>query len=71
VTPLFVDIVILLMFSNTPNLLAILTELQYDYGRLLGIIINVTVVEIIFWRSTTAQTITTPNEPYSQQGYLR
>ena len=71
VTPLFVDIVILLMFSNAPNLLAILTELQYNYGRLLGIIINVTVVEIIFWRSTTAQTITTPNEPYSQQGYLR
>lgn len=49
VTPLFLDIVIYLLFTNFPEILTILTTFQYDYGRLVGIGMNLFIVELI-WR---------------------
>lgn len=47
VTPLFVDIFIMVLFSNFEVIYDQLIQLQYDYGRLLGIFINLSIVEII------------------------
>lgn len=47
ITPLFLDILILIIFSNFEVIYTMLTQFQYDYGRLLGIVINLSIVEII------------------------
>lgn len=47
ITPLFVDIFILIIFSDLEVIYKILTQFQYDYGRLLGIAINLSIVEVI------------------------
>jgi len=47
ITPLFIDIFILIIFSGFEVIFNMLTQFQYDYGRLLGIVINLSIVEII------------------------
>jgi len=47
ITPLFIDIFILIIFSDLEVIFKMLTQFQYDYGRLLGIVINLSIVEII------------------------
>jgi len=47
VTPLFIDILIVLLFSNTEYVFTVLSQLQYDYGRLVGIVINLAIVEVL------------------------
>jgi len=47
ITPLFIDILILIIFSDLEVIFKMLTQFQYDYGRLLGIVINLFIVEII------------------------
>jgi len=51
VTPLFIDILIVLLFSNTENVFTVLSQLQYDYGRLVGIVINLAIVEVLWFKS--------------------
>ncbi|PAJ74498.1 hypothetical protein CJF42_10350 [Pseudoalteromonas sp. NBT06-2] len=51
ITPLFIDILILIIFSNFEVIYTMLTQFQYDYGRLLGIVINLSIVEIIMRKS--------------------
>lgn len=52
ITPLFIDIIILLIFSNFEVIFKILTQFQYDYGRLLAVIINLVVVEVIMTKKS-------------------
>jgi len=52
ITPLFIDIVIVLLFSNVAVIYELLIQFQYDYGRLLGVVINISVVEFIFNKNT-------------------
>ena len=47
ITALFIDILILLIFSDFEVVYKMLTQFQYDYGRLFGIVINLVIVEII------------------------
>jgi len=47
ITPLFIDILILIIFSDLEVIFKMLTQFQYDYGRLLGIAINLFIVETI------------------------
>jgi len=47
VTPLFIDILIVILFSHFEQIYTILNQLQYDYGRLIGIMINLVIVEFI------------------------
>jgi len=51
VTPIFIDLLIMILFSHVDQLYATLNQLQYDYGRLLGIIINLGIVEIILTKN--------------------
>jgi len=46
ITPLFIDIIIVLVFSHFEAIYQILIQFQYDYGRLLGIVINLAIVEM-------------------------
>ena len=48
VTPLFVEAILHLLFGQLDSILAILSQFQHDYGRLVGIGINLAVVEFIF-----------------------
>jgi len=41
----------MILFSHVDQLYATLNQLQYDYGRLLGIIINLGIVEIILTKN--------------------
>lgn len=45
VTPLFVDIVIMISFSYSETVLQTVQKLQYEYGRLLAIALNLCVLE--------------------------
>jgi len=56
VTPIFVELLIMALFSHFDRLYTILIELQYDYGRLVGIIINLVIVEIIFSKKLAKNT---------------
>ncbi|NMP30663.1 DUF2306 domain-containing protein [Thalassotalea sp. M1531] len=47
VTPLFVELLSVVLFSHFEQFFAVLTKLQYDYGRLLGMAINLAIAEII------------------------
>lgn len=48
VTPLFVEAIIYLLFGQLESAFALLSKIQHDYGRLLGIAINLAIVEFIF-----------------------
>ena len=48
VTPLFVGAILHLLFGQLESLFAILSQFQQDYGRLIGIAINLAIVEFIF-----------------------
>ncbi|MFD2165629.1 DUF2306 domain-containing protein [Thalassotalea euphylliae] len=54
VTPLFVDILILLVFGSFNGVFDMLVDLHHNYGRLLAIVINLSVVE--FWFNRKKQT---------------
>jgi len=56
VTPIFIDLLIMILFSHVDQLYATLNQLQYDYGRLLGIIINLGIVEIILTKKLPKST---------------
>lgn len=47
VTPLFVDGIIAIGFSHQESTLHLLQELQHDYGRLLGIVLNLSILESV------------------------
>ena len=53
VTPLFVDVVIMVLFGTFDHLLELMTQLQYDYGRLLGMAINLTIAEVFMRKKHT------------------
>ncbi|REL25487.1 DUF2306 domain-containing protein [Thalassotalea euphylliae] len=46
ITPLFVDLLILLLFSHVDTIYDLIVKLHFDYGRLLAMVINLTIVEI-------------------------
>ena len=48
ITPLFVDLLILILFSHFNATYDIIVKLHFDYGRLLAIVINLTIVELAF-----------------------
>lgn len=50
VTPLFVELLLYLVFNSLDNALAVLQKLQHDYGRLLGMAINLAIVEYALGR---------------------
>lgn len=50
VTPLFIDILLYLVSYSTGNSLETLYQLQHDYGRLLGMAINLGIVEYALHR---------------------
>jgi hypothetical protein len=50
VTPLFVDAILYLLFSHLENTFAVIIQFQHDYGRLIGITINLSIVEYIFFK---------------------
>ncbi|NQZ81284.1 MAG: DUF2306 domain-containing protein [Colwellia sp.] len=56
VTPLFIDILIVILFSHFDRLYTILNQLQYDYGRLIAIMINLLIVEIILTKKLSEST---------------
>ncbi len=66
VTPLFVEAILHLLFGQLESILAILSQFQHDYGRLVGIGINLAVVEFIFIKEKftrqTHQKLTTLTE---------
>lgn len=48
VTPLFTELLIVFLFSHSDSIFPLLNQFHYDYGRLLGVAINLSIVEIIF-----------------------
>ena len=46
VTPIFVDLVLYITLSQFDSLLTMAAQLKHDYGRLLAIVINLTIVEL-------------------------
>jgi len=48
VTPLFVEAIMFLLFGQFENIFAVLIKFHNDYHRLVGIAINLTIVEYIF-----------------------
>ncbi len=52
VSPLFVEAILYLLFSHLENTFAIITQFQHDYGRLMGIAINLSIVEYIFFKQS-------------------
>lgn len=49
ITPLFVGAIISVLFGQFDTLFATLSKFQYDFGRLVGMGINLIVVEFVFW----------------------
>lgn len=60
VTPLFVDMILFLLFGQLENVFAVISQLQHDYGRLVGIAINLTIVEYIFSKEKSKQKLQNP-----------
>ena len=50
VTPLFVEVILLLLFGQFESTLTILNQFQHDYGRLVGVAINLGIVEYMFFK---------------------
>lgn len=50
VTPLFVELLLYLAFNSLDDTVAVLQKLQHDYGRLLGMAINLAIVEYALGR---------------------
>lgn len=50
VSPLFVEAILYLLFSHLENTFAIINQFQHDYGRLVGIAINLSIIEYIFFK---------------------
>lgn len=50
VSPLFVEAILYLLFSHLESTFAIINQFQHDYGRLVGIAINLSIVEYIFFK---------------------
>lgn len=48
ITPLFVEAIVYLLFGQFESLFAILSQFQHDFGRLVGIVISLAVVEFVF-----------------------
>ncbi|HEY7774173.1 MAG TPA: DUF2306 domain-containing protein [Marinagarivorans sp.] len=61
VTPLFIDILLYLASNSTGNSLATLYQLQHDYGRLLGMAINLGIVEYALHRGRRERVSQIPN----------
>ena len=57
ITPLFIDILILLVFSDFKAMYSMLTQFQYDYGRLLAVIINLAIVEFFMSRKALSNNV--------------
>jgi hypothetical protein len=55
VTPLFVEAISFLLFGQLENTFAVISQFQHDYGRLVGIAINLTIVEYIFFKEAPKQ----------------
>ena len=56
VTPLFIDLLIVILFSHFDSLFTVLGQLQYDYGRLVGIVFNLVIVEVILTKKLAVST---------------
>jgi len=52
VTPLFVEAIMLLLFGQFVNIFTVINQFQHDYGRLIGMAINLAIVEYIFFKET-------------------
>ncbi len=55
VTPLFVEAISFLLFGQLENIFAVISQFQHNYGRLIGIAINLTIVEYIFFKDALKQ----------------
>ncbi len=62
VTPLFVDIIIEIFFSHFNSIYTLLAQFQYDYGRMLGIAINLIIVEVILNKKLISSTRSSPRK---------
>jgi len=52
ITPLFVEVIMFLLFGQLENIFTVINQLQHDYGRLVGMAINLAIVEYIFFKET-------------------
>jgi hypothetical protein len=52
ITLLFVEAISFLLFGLLENVFAVINQFQHDYGRLVGMAINLTIVEYIFFKET-------------------
>ena len=57
VTPLFIDTAVAIGFSQYPHVYALLSQFQYDYGRLLAVAINLAIVEVV-WHKQKVTSLT-------------
>ncbi|MDQ2078210.1 DUF2306 domain-containing protein [Marinimicrobium sp. ABcell2] len=55
VTPLFIEPLLYLFFNGLENTYAVLQQLQHDYGRLLGMAINLFLVEYVLYKERRAR----------------
>jgi hypothetical protein len=50
VTPLFFEVILFLVFGQFESTLTIINQFQHDYGRLVGVAINLSIVEYMFFK---------------------
>lgn len=50
ITPLFIAAILQILFGQLENIMATLSQFMYNYERLIGIGINLTIVELVFVR---------------------
>ncbi|WP_019030083.1 DUF2306 domain-containing protein [Colwellia piezophila] len=55
ITLLFVEAILFLLFGQLENTFAVISQFQHDYGRLVGITINLIIVEYIFFTERSKQ----------------
>lgn len=60
VTPLFVEAISFLLFGQLENIFTVISQFQHDYGRLVGIVINLTIVEYIFSKEKSKKKMEDP-----------
>lgn len=52
VTPLFVEAIMFVLFGQLENIFTVINQFQHDYGRFIGMAINLAIVEYIFFKET-------------------
>ena len=60
VTLLFVEVIIFVLFGQLENTFAVISQFQHDYGRLVGVAINLSIVEYIFLKEKFKKTSQIP-----------